>query len=223
MFVLSARTETALAAAAEKLRTFLETNPSTDLDDAAFTLQAGRRAMAHRRFIVGADRAEIVANLATKPKRLSAGRVRDGARHPLVLLLPGIGDHYVGMGRELYAAFPAFRREVDRCAEILLPHLGLDIRDVLYPPQRDWQKAAADRGLNLKKMLAGNTQPPDDDDFRRLNQTAVLQPALFTIEYALARLWIDLGVVPQAIVGHSMGEYVAACLAVYFRSRTRCG
>ena len=168
LFVLSARTETALAAAAEKLRTFLETNPSTDLDDAAFTLQAGRRAMAHRRFIVGADRAEIVANLATKPKRLSAGCLRDGARHPLVLLLPGIGDHYVGMGRELYAAFPAFRREVDRCAEILLPHLGLDIRDVLYPPQRDWQKSAADRGLNLKKMLAGNTQPPDDDDFRRL-------------------------------------------------------
>ncbi|MEO6787878.1 MAG: SDR family oxidoreductase [Chthoniobacteraceae bacterium] len=120
------------------------------------------------------------------------------------------------MGRELYAAFPAFRTEVDRCAEILRPHLGLDIRDILWPKNRNWQKNSAAHGIDLKAMLAGNTQPPEDGDTLRLNQTEHLQPALFTIEYALARLWIALGVAPHAIVGHSMGEYVAACLAGVF-------
>ena len=216
LLVLSAHTESALAASAENLREFLEGNETVNLDDAAFTLQTGRRAMPHRRFVVAADRVGAIAALAAKPARLSIARVDDGEKHPVILLLPGVGDHYVGMGRELYANFPVFRREVDRCAEILSPHLGLDIRDILYPKHRDWQKASATQGIDLKKMLAGNTQPPDDEDARRLNQVEHLQPALFTIEYALARLWIDLGVVPQAIVGHSMGEYVAACLSGVF-------
>jgi acyl transferase domain-containing protein len=216
LLVLSARTESALAASAEKLRAFLEGNPAVNLDDAAFTLQSGRRAMQHRRFVVAADRAATIAALAEKPARLSIARADEGAERPVVLLLPGVGDHYVGMGRELCANFPVFRSEVDRCAEILLPHLGCDIRDILWPKHRDWQKSVTSQGLDLRKMLAGNTQPPEDDDSRRLNQTALLQPALFTIEYALARLWSDLGVVPQAIAGHSMGEYVGACLAGVF-------
>ncbi len=216
LLILSARTETALAASAEGLREFLESNTSANMDDVAFTLQNGRRAMQHRRFIVAADRAGAIAALAAKPARLSIARVDEGAKRAVVLLLPGVGDHYVGMGRELYAAFPVFRREVDRCAEILHTHLGHDIRDILYPKNRDWQKSAATQGIDLKKMLAGNTQPPDDEDSRQLNQTEHLQPALFTIEYALARLWMDLGIVPQAIVGHSMGEYVAACLSGVF-------
>ena len=216
LFVLSARTETALAAAAENFRAFLESNPPVNLDDTAFTLQNGRRAMAHRRFVVATDRAGAIAALAAKPARLSTSRTDDSTKRPVVLLLPGVGDHYVGMGRELYANFPVFRREVDRCAEILRPQLGLDIRDILYPKHRDWQKASATQGIDLKKMLAGNSQPPDDEDTRRLNEVAHLQPALFTIEYALARMWIDLGLVPQAIVGHSMGEYVAACLSGVF-------
>ncbi|MEO6753174.1 MAG: type I polyketide synthase, partial [Chthoniobacteraceae bacterium] len=107
LFVLSARTESALAAAAEKLRGFLEANPSINLDAAAFTLQTGRRAMPHRRFVVAADRAAAIAALAAKPPRLSVSRADEGAKRPIVLLLPGVGDHYVGMGRELYTAFPA--------------------------------------------------------------------------------------------------------------------
>ena len=216
LLVLSARTESALAASAERLGEFLEGNPSINLDDAAFTLQTGRRAMAHRRFVVCADRAGAIAALAAKPARFSIASVDDGAKRPLVLLLPGVGDHYVGMGRELYATFPVFRQEVDRCAEILRPHLGLDIRDILYPKNRNWQTTSAAPGIDLKKMLAGNTQPAEDEDTRRLNQAVHLQPALFTIEYALARLWSDLGIIPQAIVGHSMGEYVAACLSGVF-------
>jgi malonyl CoA-acyl carrier protein transacylase/NAD(P)-dependent dehydrogenase (short-subunit alcohol dehydrogenase family)/acyl carrier protein len=120
------------------------------------------------------------------------------------------------MGRELSAGFEVFRRELDRCAEILRPHLGLDLREVLYPPGRDWQKPAAGGGIDLRKMLGGNTQAPEDEDSRRLNRAVHLQPALFSVEYALARLWSDLGIEPAALVGHSMGEYVAACLAGVF-------
>ena len=172
--------------------------------------------MPHRRFVVAADRAGAIASLTAKPARFSTACLDKATKSPVVLLLPGVGDHYVGMGRELYAEFPVFRKEVDRCAEILRPRLGVDIRDVLYPANRDWRKPSANPGIDLKKMLTGNTQPPEDEDTRRLNQGAHLQPALFTIEYALARLWSDLGVPPQAIIGHSMGEYVAACLSGVF-------
>ena len=214
LLVVSARTEAALAASAEQLRLFLATNPSINMDDVACTLQSGRKAMPYRLFVAAPDRAGAVAALAAPPARLSTAHVDDGIKRSLVLLLPGVGDHYVGMGRELYAEFAVFRREVDLCAEILRPSLGLDIRDVLYPKNRDWRNNG--RGIDLKKMLAGNTEAAEDEDARRLNQALYLQPALFTVEYALARLWEDLGVVPQAIVGHSMGEYVAACLSGVF-------
>jgi acyl transferase domain-containing protein/acyl carrier protein len=213
LLVLSARSEAALAASAERLREFLEANPALNLSDASFTLQTGRRAMPHRRFVVATDRAAAIASLAAKPARLFVGHIGSGAERRVIFLLPGVGDHYVGMSRELYAAFPVFRGEVDRCAEILRSRLGLDIRDILYPKNRVWQKPSASQGIDLKKMLAGNSLAPEDEDTRRLNEAALLQPALFTIEYALARLWMNLGVVPHAIVGHSMGEYVAACLA----------
>ncbi len=216
LFILSARTESSLTASAENLRAFLEANPTVNLDDAAFTFQTGRRAMPHRRFVVAKDRAEAIASLSEKPQRMSVAHADRSVDRPLVLLLPGVGDHYVGMGRELYAAIPTFRAEVDRCAEILRAQLGCDIREILWPKNRDWQQQPAARGIDLKKMLAGNTQPPDDEDTLRLNKPAHLQPALFTIEYALARLWMDLGITPQAIVGHSMGEYVAACVSGVF-------
>src|SRR5439155_13912723 len=83
--------------------------------------------------------------------------------------------------------------EIDRCAELLQPHLGFDLREVLYPP-------------------AGS----EGDAEERLRQTAVTQPALFAVEYALAKLWQHWGVAPRAMFGHSIGEYVAACLAGVF-------
>jgi malonyl CoA-acyl carrier protein transacylase/acyl carrier protein len=129
------------------------------------------------------------------------------------LLLPGVGDHYVGMAHDLYETRAVFKQEVDRCADILEPHLGIDIRTVIYPNSRSWKREGKSKGIDLKKMLGGQAGAPGGPDATNLNRTLFVQPALFTIEYAMARLWQSLGITPDAIVGHSMGEYVAACLA----------
>jgi acyl transferase domain-containing protein len=130
-----------------------------------------------------------------------------------VLLLPGIGDHYVGMAEGLYLACEGFREEVDRCAGILKPLLGVDIRQVIYPASQSWKQTTEAKGIDLKRMLGHSADEPPDADTIRLGTTLFSQPALFTIEYAMARQWASLGVTPSAIIGHSMGEYVAACLA----------
>jgi acyl transferase domain-containing protein len=131
-------------------------------------------------------------------------------------MLPGIGDHYVGMAHELYEAYPIFKQEVDRCAGILKSHMDVDIRDIIYPKGDSWKQDSTTRGIDLKKMLGGKIDELENKDTRNLNQTQFAQPALFTIEYATARLWQSLGIRPDAFIGHSMGEYVAACLAGVF-------
>jgi acyl transferase domain-containing protein len=206
LLVLSAQTETALGAAAQRLRAHLEQH-AVDMGDVAHTLQVGRKAYAHRQCLVCRDRADAIA--ALDANRVLAARA-DEPRRPLVLLLPGIGDQYVGMGHGLYEDWPAFRREIDLCAQLLENHLGIDIREVLYPKSAGWRGRGPATGVDLKKMLAGGAQ---DEESRTLNRTRCAQPALFALEYALARAWQALGVTPDAIVGHSMGEYVAACLA----------
>jgi acyl transferase domain-containing protein/acyl carrier protein len=108
-------------------------------------------------------------------------------------MFPGQGTQYVGLARGLYRSEPVFREYIDLCAEQLSAHLNLDLRDVLYPNEEGEAEAT-----------------------RLLGQTFVTQPALFCIEYALAQLWMSWGVVPAAMIGHSVGEYVAACLANVF-------
>ncbi|HEX4885772.1 MAG TPA: SDR family NAD(P)-dependent oxidoreductase, partial [Casimicrobiaceae bacterium] len=212
LLLLSARSEAALERATDRLHGFLQRDDAPALADVAYTLQVGRKAHAHRRFAVAGDQQDAVAALGdARGKRAPAGRA-DGARRPVVFLLPGIGDHYVGMGHDLYEAWPVFREEVDRCAGLLEPHLGVDIRTLLYPPGGGWKRAGASGGLDLRRMLGVEAAAPDPDS-TRLDETRHAQPALFAIEYATCRLWQALGVQPDAIVGHSMGEYVAACLA----------
>ncbi len=212
MLVLSAKTETALDRATHRLREFLTRNDSVNMSDVAYTLQIGRKAFPHRRCLVCADREDAITALGQEgSKRILSSRT-DESRRPVLFLLPGVGDHYVGMAHDLYETWDVFKREVDRCADILKPHLGVDIRSVIYPKTQSWKAASAPKGIDLKRMLR-RSDAPDDPDAKALNQTRFAQPALFTIEYAMSRLWQSLGVTPDAIVGHSMGEYVAACLA----------
>jgi phthiocerol/phenolphthiocerol synthesis type-I polyketide synthase E len=185
LLVLSARTETALDAAARRLAAHLEQNPEQPLADVAWTLQQGRRGFAHRRAVVAGTHAQAAQALADA-SRGAAGQA--GSEAPAaVFLFPGQGAQYAGMARGLYEREPVFREELDRCAEILRPHLGLDLRQVIF-----------------------------SDDADRLKQTALTQPALFAIEYSIAKQWMSWGIEPESMIGHSVGEYVAACLAGVF-------
>jgi acyl transferase domain-containing protein len=213
LLVLSAKTETALDLATRRLREFLIRNDFVNMSYVAHTLRIGRRAFPHRRSLVCVDREDAIAALGEEsPKRVSSSRVHD-ARRPVILLLPGVGDHYPGMAHGLYQTWPVFRQEVDRCSELLEPRLGIDIRSILYPPGQNWKRTGESKGIDLKRMLGRDTAASEPREGRTLNQTLFAQPALFTIEYAMTRLWQSLGICPDAIVGHSMGEYVAACLA----------
>ncbi len=188
---LSARSRSALDTATANLATWLRDNPGADLADVAWTLQAGRERFEHRRFLVCRDSTEA-ARLLAEPAQLPAEH-QELTDRPVAFLFPGQGTQHVHMGRDLYESEPVFRAEVDRCATLLTRHLGMDLRTVLYP--------AADEAESCTQKLA---------------QTALTQPALFVIEYALAQLWMSWGVKPQAMIGHSIGEYVAACLAGVF-------
>lgn len=189
LLTLSAKTQTALDRATTNLSAYLRQHPELDLADVAYTLQVGRSAFEYKRVLVCAGAHDAANALDAADARHVVERCKETER-PVAFMFSGQGAQYAGMGRELYLAEPAFRKRVDRCSEILKPHLGLDLRDVLYPAEEQLEKAA-----------------------RLLDQTAVTQPALFVIEYALAQLWIDWGVRPRAMIGHSVGEYVAACLA----------
>jgi len=213
LLILSAKTATALDRATHRLRQFLHRHDSVNMGDVAYTLRIGRKAFPHRRCLVCADREDAIAALDQEDSKRVLSNRTDQSRRPVVFLLPGIGDHYVGMAHDLYETSAVFKQEVDRCAQILEPHLGIDIRDIVYPKSQSWKVASHRKGIDLKKMLGRRADAPDDPDATTLNTTLFAQPALFTIEYATTRLWQSMGITPDAIVGHSMGEYVAACVA----------
>jgi phthiocerol/phenolphthiocerol synthesis type-I polyketide synthase E len=189
LLVLSARTETALEEMSLRLREHLEKHPQMEMADVAQTLQLGRRGFNFRRSIVARTAPEAVTILAGK---LSAASSTQGRTAPVAFLFPGQGAQAVGMGRELYYSDETFRAEVDRACELIEPELKLDLRDVLFPKEAS---AEADS---------------------KLTQTSLTQPALFVIEHALAQVWLARGVRPQIMLGHSLGEYVAAVLAGVF-------
>src|SRR3984893_6719029 len=214
LLILSARSAAALDHTTHRLRDFLERNDSVNMNDVAHTLRVGRRMFPHRRYLVCSSREDAMVALAEENSKRVFSRVKnESAERPVVFLFPGIGDHYVGMGHGLYESWEVFRQEIDRCAQILHPYLGIDIRKIIYPDGQGWKSEGNSRGIDLKKMLGRNPDAPKDDHATDLNKTLLAQPALFTVEYALARLWQSFGITPAAIVGHSMGEYVAACLA----------
>ena len=187
LITLSAKTPTALDTAAHNLATHLQRHPEQPLADVAYTLQTGRRAWPYRRFHLCQTTAEAITQLSHPDKDQGTSAT---PQKSVVFMFSGQGSQHINMARDLYESEPTFQKTIDKCADILADQLPL--LDLLYP------------SLPL-------SSPP-----LPLNQTANAQPTLFALEYALAKLWISWGVQPTALIGHSIGEYVAACIAGIF-------
>ncbi|QKG27206.1 type I polyketide synthase [Actinomadura verrucosospora] len=185
VIALSARTGGALAAMAARLGEHLGEPDPPPLADVAWTLQHGRREFPYRRTVVAATVQDAAAALRDLAGAAASTRPVPVDGRGVALLFPGQGAQYPGMGEGLYRTQKAFRTVIDDCAEVLEPLIGADLRDLLY----------------------GGA--PDE----ALARTRLAQPALFAVEYAVARLFASWGVVPDALLGHSIGEYTAACLA----------
>lgn len=188
----SARTENSLNEYARKLAGYLHKGTNEGLADVAYTLRTARTDFECRKFIVAADIQDAVSQLnesVLSATKLPAAQQRTKG---VVFMFPGQGDQYVNMGKSLYQAEPVFREAMDECASILQVELQENILDIIYPAQ--------------------------DDQYSRdaIRHTRYSQPALFSIGYALGKLWMSWGIAPAAFVGHSIGEFVAACFAGVF-------
>lgn len=193
LLMLSAKTNSALDAATTNLAAQLQQHPEINIADAAYTLQVGRTAFEHRRILVCQGIDDAVKALSTPETQPVFTHYQELTQRSVVFMFSGQGAQYVNMAKELYQVEPTFRAQVDNCSELLIPHLGIDLRHILYSQPEQIETAT----LQLK-------------------QTAIAQSALFVVSYALAILWQEWGVSPQAMIGHSIGEYVAATLAGVF-------
>ncbi|HET9803747.1 MAG TPA: aminotransferase class III-fold pyridoxal phosphate-dependent enzyme, partial [Candidatus Acidoferrum sp.] len=152
-----------------------------------------RKKFDYRRIVTASSGAEAADLLEKCDAKRVISRKNRAAEPKVCFLFPGQGSQQPNMGRELYETEPIFREEIDRCAELLEPNLGLDLRTLLYP-----------------------AEAITDEIRDKVTQTILAQPAIFTVEYALAKLWMSWGIEPDFMIGHSVGEFVAACLAGVF-------
>lgn len=193
LLVLSARSGEALERATENLARHLREHRELDLADVAYTLQAGRRAFAHRRVLSCASAGEALEALGARDPERILTHVAEPAASGVAFLFSGQGAQSVDMARGLYLSEPAFREPADACFDLLRARHGLDLRPIIYPGE-ERRGAAAEL----------------------LKRTEHAQPALYAVEYALARMWMAWGIQMKAAIGHSLGEYVAATLAGVF-------
>lgn len=196
LLVVSARTHAALERNIENLGNFLQDNPLTPLSDIAYTLQVGRVAFPYKKTIVCRDHQEAIdalSALSVKKTLSPSGEVDKGK---IVFMFPGQGSQYIDMCRDLYMQEKVFREAADECLEIISRRSGMTLKPVIFPHE--------------------DTQNGDTQNAGLIDRTEYAQPALFIIEYALARCLMSWGVQPDRLIGHSFGEYVAACISGVF-------
>ncbi len=193
LIVLSAKTAPALKRMTSNFKEFLKNKPDIDLADAAYTLQKGRNHFSHRKYFVCSDVNDLLLQIDKPDPNRSGEHLFENSRPEIVFMFPGQGSQYVNMGKSLYRDEPLYRDIVDSCALKLKPYIGIDIRELLFPDDGDEETAL----ISLK-------------------ETKYTQPAIFITEYALSQLWISWGIKPDTMIGHSIGEFVCACLAGVF-------
>lgn len=189
ILLVSGRNANAVTVAQTDIKSFLENHPLADPNEIAFTSRYGRHHFLYRAAIPFRNREELLLQLGkTIPVQL-----RNENRKPVVFMFPGQGNQYIGMGQSLYQTQDVFRNTIDECSEMLKQELGLDIRTILFPAPAD---------MDIASVL--------------INETRITQPALFIVSYAQAKLLMSMGIEPDMLIGHSVGEYVAATISGVF-------
>jgi acyl transferase domain-containing protein/SAM-dependent methyltransferase/acyl carrier protein len=195
LLALSAKEPKALDDLAALYAAHLREHADVPLEDLCATAHEGRSHFTHRLSIVAGGAADMAAKLAARAEKqgseaLATGQASHAGAPKIAFLFTGQGSQFVGMGRALYDTQPTFRDALDRCDALLRPHLATPLLSVLFHPEPNAPS--------------------------QLDETAYTQPALFALEYALSELWRSWGITPSAVIGHSVGEYVAACVAGVF-------
>ncbi len=196
LLTLSAKTESALQALVSRYQSHHEAHPKLELADICYTANTGREHFQHRLAVVVESKQQLIEQLAafaTGQETTTLSNKANKKLSKLAFLFTGQGSQYINMGRELYDTQPIFRQTIEQCHEILRPYLEHSLLEILYPDQS-------------REEIASSL----------INQTAYTQPALFAFEYALYQLWKSWGIEPNVVMGHSVGEYVAACVAGVF-------
>ncbi len=193
LLVFSARTQAALESASTRLADHLQASPDLAISDVAYTLQVGRKAFPYRRAVACGTVAEAIERLRQPNSEGVATGVTEARNRPVIFMFPGGGNQYPGMGQQLYQEERVFRESFDQCTDLLKPILGRDLRTTVHPDTAEVESAAA-----------------------ALVRPSLGLPAIFATEYAMAQLLMSWGIRPKSMIGHSLGEYAAACMAGVF-------
>jgi len=196
ILTFSARNEKALGELTQRYLSYLSNKPDADMNNVCFTANTGRKLFDHRISVVGTDASNFAQSLHAHLKGESTTSVfsgmASGKKRPKIgFLFTGQGAQYLDMGRALFDTQPVFRAELERCDQLFAPLLNISLIEVMFAET-------------------------SESNVSRLNQTGYAQPALFSIGYALAKLWQSWGVEPDCVLGHSLGEFAAACIAGVF-------
>jgi acyl transferase domain-containing protein/acyl carrier protein len=183
LIVLSAQTTSSLEANIDKFINHLNNNENLNLSDIAFSLQEGRNSFRNRIMVVGQNQSEITEGLKVMSKEVKTNKVQ-GISRSIVFMFPGQGSQYLNMGLELYETEVFFKEVMNQCMNIANNYIDYDIHNIIFNKRKD-----------------------------EINNTEYTQPILFIFEYSLAKLLIYWGIEPDCMIGHSIGEYVAACIS----------
>jgi len=212
LLTLTAKSEIALQQLQQRYQEFLIKHPETSLADICFTANTGRVHFEHRLAIVTTNKEQLQQQLDTQTSNCYQGKINHTETPKIAWLFTGQGSQYEGMGYQLYQTQPVFQQAIDECAAILEEHLDIPLLQTLYPNSAPI-KNNDELGMMNDELISSSfsTHPSS-----LLNKTIYTQPALFALEYAIAYLWLSWGVKPSVVIGHSVGEYVAACIAGVF-------